>query len=172
MEIQDAYKFCPRCGSHMVLEGGHLHCQACGLVFYLNPKPVTSVILKNSKNEYLFTIRANEPFKGKLDFPGGFVDWGEGFEDGGRRELKEELGIEVGSLTYLCTAQITYPSQGINFKLIGVAYTANLQPAAQIKVADDVAGYKFYKLDNVPMEQLADTAMPMFIDRLKELNDS
>ena len=35
------------------------------------------------------------------DFPGGFVDPGECIEDALRRELLEEVGLQVGSMTYL-----------------------------------------------------------------------
>ena len=38
--------------------------------------------------------RGNEPFKGKLAFPGGFVDYGENPEAACLRELKEECSIE------------------------------------------------------------------------------
>lgn len=35
-----------------------------------------------------------DPFKGKLAFPGGFVDYGEDPKSASERELKEECGID------------------------------------------------------------------------------
>ena len=37
--------------------------------------------------------RKNDPFKGFLAFPGGFIDEGEDPKDACLRELKEECGI-------------------------------------------------------------------------------
>ena len=46
----------------------------------------------------LLIERANDPFKGNLAFPGGFVDPHESLERAARRELLEETGLAVGQL--------------------------------------------------------------------------
>jgi 8-oxo-dGTP diphosphatase len=43
----------------------------------------------------LATVRGIEPFKGKLDVPGGFLLNGEDPVEGLKREIREELGIEI-----------------------------------------------------------------------------
>ena len=44
------------------------------------------------------TIRRNiEPQKGWLTLPGGYLDLGETWQEGGRRELLEETGIDIGA---------------------------------------------------------------------------
>ena len=45
--------------------------------------------------------RAEEPFKGRWDIPGGFLDEGEHPLDGIRRELREETGLEVEPVEFL-----------------------------------------------------------------------
>ena len=42
-----------------------------------------------------------KPGSGKLDFPGGFIDPNETAEEALRREIKEELGINLGVLKYI-----------------------------------------------------------------------
>lgn len=37
---------------------------------------------------------------------GGHLEFGEGLEDCARREAREEFGVEVGELRYLCTSNI------------------------------------------------------------------
>lgn len=87
------------------------HCSFCGAVFpepetwprtcarcrntsYLNPIPVVVVLLPVADG--LVVIRRNtEPQKGTLALPGGYLDRGETWQEGGRRELLEETGIDL-----------------------------------------------------------------------------
>jgi len=69
-------------------------CGGCGNRTYLNPLPVVVVLLP--VGEGLVVIRRNiEPQKGTLTLPGGYIDIGETWQEGGRRELLEETGIAV-----------------------------------------------------------------------------
>jgi ADP-ribose pyrophosphatase YjhB (NUDIX family) len=47
-------------------------------------------------DKVLLTVRAREPEKGRLDVPGGFLMAGEDPLTGLRRELREELHVEIG----------------------------------------------------------------------------
>jgi ADP-ribose pyrophosphatase YjhB (NUDIX family) len=169
MEVNEAFRYCPRCGSQGTADEHMLACPECGLHTYFNPKPAQSLILKNDKDEYLFVVRSAEPRKGYLDFPGGFAEAGEDFEQTSRRELKEELGIEVGRLKYLSAHADEYLYQGVNYKVSGVSYTAELPKNAELTPADDVSGVEFYKLKNVPMDRLAWPSMREMIAKLKQL---
>jgi len=169
MELAEAYKFCPRCGNKATLKPRHLSCPDCGLDTYFNPKPVVSVLLRNSKGEYLFSQRGEEPSKGLYDFPGGFLEEGESFETAAYREIKEELGIKLDKIKFLGTYSETYLSQGLNYSLVGVAYTADLADDAIIKPADDVAAVKFFSLDNFPKDELAGPSELEIIEDLRKL---
>ncbi len=69
-------------------------CRACGNTSYLNPLPVVVVLLPVADG--LVVIRRNiEPSKGTLTLPGGYLDLGETWQEGAKRELQEETGIEV-----------------------------------------------------------------------------
>ena len=49
------------------------------------------------------------PFALKWEFPGGKVEGAEGYEDALRRELKEELDIDVGGLCQIFQHEHLYP---------------------------------------------------------------
>ncbi|MBI2089476.1 MAG: (deoxy)nucleoside triphosphate pyrophosphohydrolase [Deltaproteobacteria bacterium] len=53
--------------------------------------------------------RADGPLPLKWEFPGGKVEVGEGDVDALRRELREELGIDVQSATELFRTRHVYP---------------------------------------------------------------
>jgi 8-oxo-dGTP diphosphatase len=56
--------------------------------------PCTAVLIERA-GRVLLSQRAHEPWAGRWEVPGGFLDQGEHPEDGARREVREELGIEV-----------------------------------------------------------------------------
>jgi len=63
------------------------------------PLLTVDCVVFNPRGEVLLVERKNEPFKGRLALPGGFVDVGETVEDACRRELMEETGVKAGRLT-------------------------------------------------------------------------
>jgi len=63
------------------------------------PLLTVDCVVFNPRGEVLLIERKNEPFKGHLALPGGFVDVGETVEDACRRELIEETGVKAGRLT-------------------------------------------------------------------------
>jgi len=93
-----ATAFCPRCGTPDPAKDGDrsLRCAACGFVAYFNPKPVACAIPRDAATGDLILLRRGfDPGKGLWTFPGGFVDLGESVEDAARREVREELEIDV-----------------------------------------------------------------------------
>ena len=65
-------------------------------------------LITNAQREVLLVRRSrNSKIDGKMwSQPGGQVEFGEKVEDAVRRELKEELGIEVGALEFLCYTDV------------------------------------------------------------------
>lgn len=71
-------------------------CQGCGNRSYLNPLPVVVVMVPAGGG--IIGIRRNiEPQKGTVTLPGGFIDMGESWQEGGKRELMEETGIGIAA---------------------------------------------------------------------------
>ena len=57
--------------------------------------PCAAVVISDGEGRVLLSQRARHPFAGEWEVAGGFVDLGEHPADAARREVREELGIEV-----------------------------------------------------------------------------
>lgn len=156
MEIREAYKFCPRCGSGFENKPEFLKCTSCGLSFYHNPKPTTTVVLVDKDNRYLLVKRAVDPAKGYWDFPGGFVEENETSEENAWREIKEELGLDnLGKFHYVGSVTAPYLYQDIIYPTLATVFVTLIPPGARPRAADDIASFKFFKPEEIPMDKIA-----------------
>ena len=69
---------------------------------------VAAVIHKDGA--YFATQRGYGEFEGMWEFPGGKIELGESRESALRREIQEELGIDITIDKFLCTTDYDYPS--------------------------------------------------------------
>ena len=69
---------------------------------------VAAIIYKDSA--YFATQRGYGEFEGMWEFPGGKIEPGESRESALRREIQEELGIDITIDKFLCTTDYDYPS--------------------------------------------------------------
>ena len=67
-----------------------------------------AIIYKNGA--YFATQRGYGEFEGMWEFPGGKIELGETAESALKREIQEELGIDITVDKFLCTTDYDYPS--------------------------------------------------------------
>jgi ADP-ribose pyrophosphatase YjhB (NUDIX family) len=96
----------------------------------------------------LATIRGRDPEKGKLDVPGGFLKVDEDPIVGLKREVNEELGIEIEASVEDCVSMAphTYGQEGDPLLALGflVRWTGG-----EPEPADDVAGIRWVSEDEL-----------------------
>jgi len=89
--------FCHYCGGPLstrrVDDRLRLFCLRCQVPIYENPVPATALVVVDPEERILLVLRNEEPKKGWWCLPGGFLELGEGPEEGALRELKEETGL-------------------------------------------------------------------------------
>lgn len=100
-----------------------LSCPICQFVLYHNCAAAVAVLMKCS-GSYFFTRRNMDPGNGKLDLPGGFVDPRESAEDTCKRELFEELSLEIQpeKLVYLSSLPNVYVYKEIAYNTLDLFY--------------------------------------------------
>jgi ADP-ribose pyrophosphatase YjhB (NUDIX family) len=99
-------------------------CKSCGLTLYVNACPAVGAILVDAKERVLLLRRAREPGRGKLAFPGGFVNDDETAEAAIRREVLEEVGVTLDAsvpLRFLSSHPNHYPEG--NYARAGSTYS-------------------------------------------------
>lgn len=136
--MNNELKYCPACGSDTLnwdLEK-KWSCN-CGFVLFNNVAAAVAVIIRHG-DEIFLTRRNQNPQKGKLDLAGGFTDPGETAEETCRRELYEELKLEVdlSRLQYLGSLPNIYHYKGIDYNTLDLFYEytvdARFEPDSEI----------------------------------------
>jgi ADP-ribose pyrophosphatase YjhB (NUDIX family) len=140
----DEWRFCPRCGGAIDVEGRHAVCSACGFEEWGNAAPaVEALVVRNGR--VLLARRGIEPHRGAWDLPGGFLEEDEEPLDGLRRELLEETGLQVEPGRFLGTAIERYDRHAV--LILSWFATA---PEGEPRPADDVAALAWFGPDELP----------------------
>jgi ADP-ribose pyrophosphatase YjhB (NUDIX family) len=142
-------KFCPNCGKKRVVfkkESGRHTCRHCGFLFYLNPAPCIGAIILR-KNKVLLGKRKTEPYKGFWDVPGGFIEADESPEKALKREMREELGIEIGIGKLIDFFPDWYGPKGS--PTLNIYYFVKIKKG-KLKAGSDMTELRWHDLKNLP----------------------
>jgi NAD+ diphosphatase len=147
---------CPDCGSGDVSFDGikEFCCRACSFTFFHNPAAAVGVVLEYG-DRIMFTRRSREPQKGMLDLPGGFVDPDETAEHAARREVREELDMELGELKYLGSQPNTYEYKGVVYKTCDLFFSCRIDALPAVFDESEIEELVLLAPSEVPPEQLA-----------------
>lgn len=97
---------------------------------------VVCLVLMDASGAVLATQRAmNKHLGGKWEFPGGKIELRESGEEALRREIREELGLELGVLRQLREVSHSYPTVRIRL----VPYLAHCDQRPRIELHEHEA---------------------------------
>jgi ADP-ribose pyrophosphatase YjhB (NUDIX family) len=91
-------------------------CAHCGR--WKNPSPVSVLVVPVDAG--VLVIRRNIPPVGKLALPGGFIDFGETWQEAGAREVYEEAGVAIDPAG-IRHARTVSPPDGSVILIFGIA---------------------------------------------------
>lgn len=136
--IDNTFSFCPKCGSKKIeyIENKKWACSDCGFKLYSNVAAAVGLIIVDENDNVLFEVRAKDPKKGFLAFPGGFCNPDETAEEAALRECMEELGAEPDALSYLCSFPNTYDYKNIRYKTCDLFFVAKMHTAKSGKLME------------------------------------
>ncbi len=144
-EPRAQFRCCPRCGAALTTPGAcPLVCAACGFAYYFNPAVSAAAILLRGDGRGLFIRRGHAPGLGRLALVGGFVDAGETPEIALRREVREEVGVELEAIAYLGSQPNTYAYRGVTYHVVDLVFVAQLVAGAAPRQLDGVAAIEWH----------------------------
>jgi ADP-ribose pyrophosphatase YjhB (NUDIX family) len=139
------FHHCPRCAAALP-EGGRpnaIECPACGFLYFFNPTAATATFVFRADGKCLFIRRGREPGRGLLAPPGGFIDDGETAETGAAREIREEVGLEIEALAFLCSQLNDYRYRGVNYPVLDLFFTARAASTDATAQVGEVEGFEW-----------------------------
>ncbi len=153
------YKFCPKCGGNLAYKktgfAEYPQCKKCGFVFYINSKPATGAFIVDKQGKILLATRGVEPSKGKWDFLGGFLESGEHPVDGLKREVKEEIGVDVEVGDFLGFFMDVYNHDKVSGEyVLNIFYLCKIE-GENYKLDREIAEAKWFAPDKIPWDDLA-----------------
>ena len=104
------HRFCGRCGGETGPVAGEpaKRCTRCGMLHYPRLNPAIIVLVRDGSRVLL--ARSPGFPKGMYSVLAGFVEPGESIEEAIRREVREEVGIEVTNLRYFGSQPWPFPN--------------------------------------------------------------
>lgn len=117
---------------------------------YPHPAVTTDCVIFGFDGQSLKVLlveRGIEPYKGRWAFPGGFLNPDERAEEGARRELNEETGLEGAFIEQFHT--YTDPNRDPRERVITIAYFA-LVRIQEVHSGDDAAKAQWFPIEEVP----------------------
>ena len=117
---------------------------------YPHPAVTTDCVIfgfDGAELKVLLIERGITPYKGHWAFPGGFLNPNETAEEGARRELREETGLDSAHIEQLHT--YSTPDRDPRERVITIAYIA-LVRIQDVRGGDDAADAGWFPVENVP----------------------
>lgn len=167
----DAYCFCPHCGSRafIVQDFKSKRCKDCGFQVYMNAAASCVAIIVDTEGRVLITRRARDPYKGTLDFPGGFVDIGEGIHAALEREVREETGLRITQSKFLFSIPNVYPYGGLDVYSLDFFFLCRAEiPKDGIRALDDVMEASFMSIEQLKEDDFGCASMRECLRRLQK----
>ena len=144
VEWDRTHQYCGRCGTPTRNKGDERakECSKCGYVAYPRVSPAMMALVTRGRE--ILLARSHRFVNGVYSALAGFVEPGETIEDCVRREVREEVGVEVDEISYFASQSWAFPHS------LMIAYTAEYA-GGDIRLEDaEIADARWFAVDALP----------------------
>lgn len=161
-------KYCPKCGKETLNWDGEKKwsCNDCDFVLFHNVAGAVAVLIIH-EDELMFTRRNQQPGKGKLDLPGGFTDPEESAETTCKREIFEELKINIAekNLKYLGSLPNVYHYKNIDYNTLDLFYSCEIQKKFEpVLELSEISEICWLKKEEITLNEIAFDSQKKFLE--------
>jgi len=111
-----------------------------------NPAPAVDFLISKDENSKILLVRRkNDPFKGMLSIPGGFINEGETAENAMIREAKEETSLVVEPIAIL--GVYSDPQRDPRMHTISVTFITRIVQGSE-NARDDAAALQWINIED------------------------
>ena len=144
IEWDRTHRYCGRCGAptHDKQNERAKECTVCGYVAYPRVSPAMMALVTRGRE--LLLARSQRFPPGRYSALAGFVEPGETIEDCIRREVKEEVGIDVDGITYFASQSWAFPHS------LMIAFTATYAGGELRPDGREIADVQWFSPDALP----------------------
>lgn len=156
-------KFCPRCDAtgFAPKAAHHLVWPVCSFQWFIDPVAGAACFILDDHNQVLLIRRQKDPGDGRLATPGGFIDLGETAEAGIIREVREETGLHLLAVKFLCSQPNTYAYGDYTYPVLDLFFTTRVPSFSGQRQGEDVADILTPLAREVRAEDLAFPSMQL-----------
>lgn len=164
------FNCCPACGSSDIVfeDNKKFSCRECAFTYFHNVAAAAGVILEYDKKVILIK-RAIEPGRGKLDLPGGFVDPEESAEEAVKREVREELLIDIKEPRYLYSHPNIYKYKDVLYYTCDMFFFCKIDALPIDFDRTEIDELVLLNPLDIPVEEIAFESVKMGLNRFKSL---
>ncbi len=154
--LLQSFKYCPNCAAPALSlhDKKKLVCNNCSFTYFHNISAAAAAIIEHD-SKILITVRGHEPKAGLLDLPGGFADPGETIEAALKREIHEELNLEITNLRYFTSEPNIYVYKDIPYYVIDSVFTCQADDLEKMKLSDEIKDIVWVEPGKIPFENIA-----------------
>ena len=138
-------RYCSICGSELTdhEQEEARYCPNCRQLFFPKISPAVIVLIKREDGRIL--LAHNCKFRHKVySLIAGFVEAGESAEDAVRREVREEVGLEIKNIQYKYSQSWPFPDS------LMLGFVADYAGGELTPDGNEIVDANFYSLDDLP----------------------
>jgi len=152
LQSDDNPSFCPRCGGRLIaraVEGRPRPvCEACGFIWYKDPKVAAGTLPVTADGRVVLVRRAIQPQRGRWTFPGGYMDRGETVPGAAVRETWEECELRVEPTRLI--GVYSYPTSIV----VVIIFAARIT-GGTLQAGPECLDARAFAQDEIPWDELA-----------------